>query len=277
MSFPLGRRNRVMNVAFLVILSSAVLLLLHVSTIVVVVANDDFFECYTDTDCQNDGKCIMDEVEDITHTNDGGSFAGYCQCTMGYRTHADCSGPYCPKECNNGGSCIVHSVEHDNTLLSTDYECECRNGWKGDMCEMPYVLCPDNQTQCINGATCQIADGDEDDVSIEYRCVCTGGNQNNEFCAEIQEVENEAQRNDDQGSGDGLSKGGTASIVVVLCVGLVVASMVCFRSRTRRSPMGKDPAKVQSTTEGGTAEGATRALHNSWTDEDEIKQNTELV
>lgn len=62
-----------------------------------------------------------------------------------------------PKPCQNNGSC---------TDKIADFQCECRNGWKGKTCQLKDSHC-DHHT-CKNGGTCQ-------DLGNTFVCRCPPG------------------------------------------------------------------------------------------------------
>jgi hypothetical protein len=84
-------------------------------TLGIVLASNKIFECYNDSHCLHDGKCIIAMAEDVLSHIHGEAIGGYCQCAFGCSLQPDCSGEYCPKECLNGGSCTFHCIEHNNT------------------------------------------------------------------------------------------------------------------------------------------------------------------
>lgn len=59
-----------------------------------------------------------------------------------------------PNPCYNNGSC---------TDLVADFECDCRNGWKGKTCTLKDSHC--DHSTCKNGGTCQ-------DLGNMFVCRC---------------------------------------------------------------------------------------------------------
>lgn len=140
-------------------------LLVALLTIVVVHAQQD--SCQADTDCLNGGTCETAGNGDISHSNEG-SFK-YCHCLAAY-SGLKCQ-TYCPLECKNGGTCLYQPDAHAQSPLFTDYVCQCRNRFKGVLCDIPYEECPDG-LQCLNGSQCKVTDDNDDVSAATYACEC---------------------------------------------------------------------------------------------------------
>jgi hypothetical protein len=70
----------------------------------------------------------------------------------------------CPLRCENTGTC--RTTLDDPTV----YECVCRGLYTGDLCEIPFAICPDH-TLCFHGGSCAMMDN----VTRMYGCHCPPG------------------------------------------------------------------------------------------------------
>lgn len=117
--------------------------------------------CQRDEDCQNGGTCML---------ADGYSDFNKCACTHGH------GGIYCdqvcPLQCENTATCRT-------TLDDTNqYECVCRGPYTGDLCEIPFVVCPD-YTLCLHGGSCVVMDN----ITMTYGCDCPPGFDGSLMCS----------------------------------------------------------------------------------------------
>lgn len=109
--------------------------------------------CYRDEDCQYGGKCALaDRFSEFNR----------CNCKHG-RGGAVCQHE-CPLTCQNNGAC--RTMLHN----SSAFECVCRGEYTGDLCEIPFVECPDHSL-CLHGGACVLST----DLIQSYSCHCPPG------------------------------------------------------------------------------------------------------
>jgi hypothetical protein len=192
--------------------------------------SDGHFECSQDSDCHNGGTCVKsDSTEGELHNTESGSEGGYCKCKQGFMSNPDCAGDYCPLVCKNGGTCRLADGED-----FSEPHCDCRTPWQGDLCEIPYVTCPDQTTKCINGAICEVAEADEGDDKTLYNCVCNPNNPDSVFCQELQAAGGSNTSNAAGGGGDKISVEAKSLLIVGFIFAAIVAAFVATISQRRR-------------------------------------------
>ncbi|XP_067686050.1 fibrillin-2-like [Haliotis asinina] len=135
--------------------------------------SDDVNECNT-ANCGANSTC----------TNTNGSFI--CECENGFfRTAFNscqaCDANHWGKNCINRCMCGVNSV----ACNSTNGECTCRTGWKGDTCNEDVNECMDNATICAGtpNSNCNNTVG-------SFICECNSGFQQNpttKMCVDVNE------------------------------------------------------------------------------------------
>lgn len=78
--------------------------------------------------CQNTGTC------ETLPSNDGGAPGYRCHCQYGYKgPHCGALEDWCAlRPCQNAATC----VQRENR-----YTCECRQGWRGVVCDIPLASC----------------------------------------------------------------------------------------------------------------------------------------
>jgi hypothetical protein len=186
--------------------------------------------CQDNADCQNGGSCVSDAASGVFHSNEGGG-GQYCKCINGY-TGPQCA-IYCPLECQNGGTCEYTPTEHSSTPLFSDYECKCRSQFKGTLCEIPYIECPDG-LQCLNGAGCKISDDNDDADRVTYSCVCQDSHEGT-FCEQLRAA---AQKETHPSNSNKVSPGGIAAIVLVVVsvVGVLGVALLVMRRNKKNVP-----------------------------------------
>jgi hypothetical protein len=123
--------------------------------------DDDSHACYRDEDCQYGGTCApADRFSEFNR----------CNCKRG-RGGAFCEHS-CPLTCQNNGAC--RTTLHN----SSAFECVCRGEYAGDLCEIPFVECPDHSL-CLHGGACVLST----DLIQSYSCHCPPGFDGSAECA----------------------------------------------------------------------------------------------
>uniref|UniRef100_A0A7S1DC34 EGF-like domain-containing protein n=1 Tax=Cyclophora tenuis TaxID=216820 RepID=A0A7S1DC34_CYCTE len=228
--------------------------------------------CQRDSECLNGGTCIIDNGGGISHSNT--HTPSYCQCAAGH--NGDNCENYCPRQCQNGGTCRYSPVAHAQGPSDADYECACRSGHKGAFCEISYVVCPDG-LECLNGAQCISSKLDASiftcdcpythqglscEVGLEVK-VCADGTQciNGGVCrlsdatdelanvyecvcpddhsgdfCEALEATSTAKR---FGPNDGLSPGGVVGVVFAVFTGILIFAILFVMKKTVRVSKSK--------------------------------------
>ena len=114
--------------------------------------------CASTRPCLNSGRCI-DDTEILNGFRcicNGTGFTGEtCNVKINSPCRVDSELP-----CLNDGVCI--------TKQNGFFQCNCKNGFYGDICQFPLDWCKDNQ--CINGAKCVPQPQEQN-----YSCTCAPG------------------------------------------------------------------------------------------------------
>ncbi|XP_059150258.1 latent-transforming growth factor beta-binding protein 1-like [Physella acuta] len=125
--------------------------------------------------CQIDiDECVLApnlcEMTPHTHClNTDGSFQ--CVCNTGYKNYSlvcqECGAGLYGEQCSKTCDCVHNNTEQCNNV---DGSCKCKQGWRGDHCQILIDACKDNPNLCseIPNSHCENSDA-------TYTCVCDEG------------------------------------------------------------------------------------------------------
>jgi len=171
---------------------------------------DTHYLCKNDSECLNGGSCVED--------NRNGVIYSACDCTPPW------GGKYCGTSC--ALACLHDGICQASLAIdpgASPFVCRCRGNFQGDLCQTPYVTCPD-RSQCENGGTCVLVDP----PTGTYDCACPD-NTSGYSCNVVSTSGILAGVEKDTG----LSIGGIIGVVIASFV-LVVGTYMCIAYLNRR-------------------------------------------